>query len=109
MHSLLQSIGQCGSIRQLAEQFARPGHQTVAAYGIAGAARSVVTALLAAGQAAPLLLVTASREALDSYRHDLSMLCPERVLLELPISDPASVHAMARSQELARQRTEALS
>ena len=109
MHSLLQSVGQCRSVHQLAEQFARAGRQTVAAYGISGAARSVVAALLAAGQPAPLLLVTASREALDSYRHDLTMLCPERVLLELPISDPASVHAMARSQELARQRTEALS
>ena len=109
MHSLLQSVGQCRSVHQLAEQFARAGRQTVAAYGISGAARSIVAALLAAGQPAPLLLVTASREALDSYRHDLSMLCPERVLLELPISDPASVHAMARSQELARQRTEALS
>ena len=96
MHSLLQSVGQCRSVHQLAEQFARAGRQTVAAYGISGAARSIVAALLAAGQPAPLLLVTASREALDSYRHDLTMLCPERVLLELPISDPASVHAMEK-------------
>ena len=109
MHSLLQSFGQCGSIRSIVEQYGRSERRPLAVNGLSGAARSVLVASFAAAQDTPLLLVTASREALELYRHDLSLLCAARTVLELPISDPASVHAMARSQELARQRTEALS
>ena len=109
MHSLLHSFGQCSSIRSIIEQYGDAGRRNMVVTGLSGSARTVLAAAFAAGQAAPLLLVVASRETLELYRHDLSLLCPDRAVLELPISDSASVHAMARSQELARQRTETLS
>ena len=109
MHSLLHSFGQCSSIRKIIKQYGDVGRRTLVVNGLSGSARTVLAAAFAAGQAAPMLLTTASRETLELYRHDLSVLCPDRAILELPISDSASVHAMARSQELARQRTETLS
>ena len=112
MHSLLHSFAECGSIRNIIRQYGESGQTALVVNGLSGTARSLLTASFAAEQSAPLVLVTASRETLELYRHDLSLLCPGRTLLELPISDSApaqAMHAMARSQELARQRTEVLS
>ena len=108
MHSLLHSFGQCSSIRKIIKQYGDVGRRTLVVNGLSGSARTVLAAAFAAGQAAPMLLTTASRETLELYRHDLSVLCPDRAILELPISDSASVHAMARSQELARQEPSGL-
>ena len=106
MHSLLHSFGQCSSIRKIIKQYGEVGRRTLVVNGLSGSARTVLAAAFAAGQAAPMLLTTASRETLELYRHDLSVLCPDRAILELPISDSASVHAMARSQELAMHQAE---
>ena len=109
MHTLLESIGKQSGIGRAAESFWRQDREAVFVHGLSGSVRSILSALLADTKAAPVLVVAASREVLEAYRNDLTVLCPERSLLELPVSDSAPVKAMARSLELSRQRTEALS
>lgn len=110
MHTLLHSVVQKENVGRVAALFRREDREPVSIHGISGALRSVLAALLAENQETPVLIVTAARDALEAYRNDLALLCPNRVILELPVSDPASsVKAMARSLELARQRTETLS
>ena len=109
MHTLLQGMERTENVGKALALLRRPGGPPVAVQGVSGAVRSALAACLMTDGKTPVLLVTAGREALEIYRNDLALLCPDRVILELPASDPASVKAMARSLELSRQRTEALS
>lgn len=109
MHTLLRSVRQKQNFGQVAELLRQENHKPISVHGTSGAVRNLMAALVAEAGARPVLIVTAVREMLEAYRNDLTLLCPERVILELPVSDPSSVKAMARSLELARQRTEALS
>jgi transcription-repair coupling factor (superfamily II helicase) len=108
MHTVLQRLGQIERFQKILAAYSAAEQAPLAIHGLSGPARSALTALAALSTVAPLLLVTASGEALDIYRNDLTLLCPERTILQLPVGDPASVQAMARSLELARQRTETL-
>ena len=109
MHTLLHSVSNTENIGKIAALFRRKKHEPVAVHGLSGVVRSALAALLAEVREAPILIVAVTRDALEIYRNDLNFLCPERTVLELPVSDPTSVKAVARSLELARQRTEALS
>lgn len=109
MHTLLRSIEQTEITGKIVSLLRRADQAPVAVHGVSGAVRSVLAAALAEAGAAPVLIVTAGRDALEAYANDLALLCPDRLILELPASDPANVAARARSLELARQRTEALS
>ena len=109
MHTLLHGMEQTENAGKVLALLRRPGRVPITVQGVSGAVRSALAASLMTDGNRPVLLVTAGREALDNYRNDLALLCPDRVVLELPASDPANVKAMARSLELSRQRTEALS
>ena len=109
MHTLLRSLDQKDNIGNLAALLQKKGREPVSVHGVSAAVRSMLAAFLIEDRQAPVLIVTASREALDAYRNDLSALCPDHRILELPVSDSAAVKAVARSLELSRQRTEALS
>ena len=109
MHTLLHSVIQKENIGKVAALFRQPGRDPVSVHGISGALRSVLAALVVEAGQSPVLIVTAARDALEAYRNDVALLCPGRIVLDLPVSDPSSVKAMARSLELSRQRTEALS
>jgi len=108
MHTLLQCLGQIGQFQKILTDYRTAGLISHAVHGIAGPVRSALTAIAALSSDAPILLVTASNDTLEIYRNDLTILCPERTIVQLPIGDPASVHALVRSRELARQRTETL-
>jgi transcription-repair coupling factor (superfamily II helicase) len=108
MHTVLQRLGKIERFQKAVAAYSSPGQIPLAIHGLSGPARSALTALAALSAEAPLLLVGVSGEVLEIYRNDLTLLCPERPILQLPVGDPASVHALARSQELARQRTETL-
>ena len=109
MHTLLRSIEQSENMGKIVSLLRRADQTPVAVHGISGAVRSVLAAGLAEAGTSPVLVITAGRDALEAYANDLALLCPDRLILELPVSDPANVAARARSLELARQRTEALS
>ncbi|MBP2665303.1 MAG: mfd [Firmicutes bacterium] len=108
MHTLLRSVGKRENFGKVAALFQQGEREPVSVHGVSGAVRSLLAALVAESGNAPVMIVTAGREALEAYRNDLSLLCPQRMILELPVNDLTSVKAMARSLELARQRTEAL-
>lgn len=109
MHTLVRSVGQTKNIATVTALMRCDDHAPIAVYGISGSMRSMLAAIAILAKNTPVLLVAASRDILDIYRNDLALLCPERTVLEMPVGDPTPTHAVARSLELARQRTEALS
>ncbi|MFM6244215.1 MAG: hypothetical protein ACKPFD_06690, partial [Dolichospermum sp.] len=54
------------------------------------------------------MLVTTDKDALETFRRDLQVLCPERALFEWLPGETASFTAHAKSQELLARRAEIL-
>ena len=109
MHTLITSLIQTDTeLGRVATEICMPTTKPVAVHGLSGSLRSLLIAARANVHQGPSLLIAPGRETLESYRNDLTLLCPEAPVLELPASDTAPTHALARSLELARQRTEAL-
>ena len=109
MHTLIRSSVKTGHMADFSGLIRRPGKNTIAVHGATAPVRSILAADAIMSGTAPVLIVAASRDSLEVYRNDIAMLCPERNILELPAGDTAQAQAVARSLELSRQRTEALS
>ena len=80
MHTLLRSIEQTEITGKIVSLLRRADQAPVAVHGVSGAVRSVLAAALAEAGAAPVLIVTAGRDALEAYANDLALLCPDRLL-----------------------------
>lgn len=107
MHTLINFFSRIKDMTPLLSSM--HSKQATAIYGVNGAAKTMLAAsAFAKMPEASVMLVTTDKDALETFRRDIQVLCPDRALFEWLPGETASFTAHAKSQELMARRAEIL-
>ena len=107
MHSLFAAMLQDKSLQRLQEYFCGGPSETLA-YGLGGSQKHAALAACYEAKPQPMVIILHSRESLEEWREDLSLLLPKVPVLELPEMDLMEVQAAAKSIERSARRMDVL-
>ena len=107
MHSLFAAMLQDKSLQRLQEYFCGGPSETLA-YGLGGSQKHAAVAACYEAKPQPMVIILHSRESLEEWREDLSLLLPKVPVLELPEMDLMEVQAAAKSIERSARRMDVL-
>ena len=107
MHSLFAAMLQDKSLQRLQECFCGGAAETLA-YGLGGSQKHAAVAACYEAGPQPMVIILHSRESLEEWREDLSLLLPGVPVLELPEVDLMEIQAAAKSIERSARRMDVL-
>ena len=107
MYSLFAAMLQDTSLQRLQEYFCGGPSETLA-YGLGGSQKHAAVAACYEKGPQPAVIIVHSRESLEEWREDLTLLLPQVPVLELPEMDLMEVQAAARSLERSARRMDVL-
>ena len=107
MHSLFAAMLQDKSLQRLQECFCGGASETLA-YGLGGSQKHAAVAACYEAGPQPMVIILHSRESLEEWREDLSLLLPGVPVLELPEVDLMEIQAAAKSIERSARRMDVL-
>ena len=107
MHSLFAAMLQDKSLQRLQECFCGEASETLA-YGLGGSQKHAAVAACYEAGPQPMVIILHSRESLEEWREDLSLLLPGVPVLELPEVDLMEIQAAAKSIERSARRMDVL-
>ena len=107
MKALFEAMGKDEAVRQTADCFHKKRGQSLV-YGLSGAQKHAVFAAAYNASPRPFVVIVHDRDALESWRENLSFLLPGRAVAELPAADVVSFRTAAKSLELTAKRMDVL-